>query len=293
MNKFSGAIVAAVTPFKNQKLDEPAFAKLVKWWKKDGATGVVIGGTTGESATLNKEEIVTMVEIAREAAGKKFLIITGAGSNDTRKAVKLCELGASLKADAVLATTPYYNRPTQAGLVEHYKTLSKVGVPVILYNVPTRTGCDLLPETVAKIAQFKNIAGIKEASGNPVRALKIRQLVDRQDFAILSGEDNLVYFVLASGGVGVISASANLIPKVFADICNLWFGGKIDESRDVQMKYLPVVEALFFETNPIPVKTALALQGKIREEFRLPLVKMGDANKEKLKGVLKAFGLLD
>lgn len=293
MNKFWGAIVAAVTPFKNQKLDEPAFEKLVKWWKKEGATGVVIGGTTGESATLDKKEIVAMVEITREACGKNFLIITGAGSNDTKKAVKLCELGAELKADAVLATTPYYNRPTQAGLVEHYKTLSKVGVPVILYNVPTRTGCDLLPETVAKIAQFKNIAGIKEASGNPLRALKIRQLVDRKDFAILSGEDNLVYFVLAAGGVGVISASANLIPKVFADICNLWFSGKFDESRDVQMKYLPLIEALFFETNPIPVKTALALQGKICEEFRLPLVKMSDANKERLVSVMKAFGLLE
>jgi len=292
MNKFAGSIVAAVTPFRNQKLDEPAFEKLVRWWKKEGSKGVVVGGTTGESATLKPEEIAAMANIAREVAGKGFLIISGAGSNDTAKAVKLAELGAKLKVDAVLATTPYYNRPTQAGLVEHYKALAKVGVPVILYNVPTRTGCDMLPETIAKLAQVKNIVGVKEASGNPLRFMKIRHLVDNPDFALLSGEDGLVYFALASGGVGVISASANLLPKIFSDICNLWFSGKFNQSRDLQMQYLPLIEALFLETNPIPVKTALAICEKIREEFRLPLVKMGDANREKLVGVLKTFGLV-
>jgi len=292
MVELRGSFVAAITPFRNQRLDEPAFGRLVEWWKSEGAAGVVIGGTTGEAATLETEEISAMVEVARKSAGDDFAVITGAGSNDTRKAVKLCELAKELGVDAVLATTPYYNKPTQRGLVEHYSALAEVGVPVVLYNIPGRSACDMKAETVAELAENEGVVGIKEASGDPLRAMKIRQLVGRDDFAVLSGDDGLVYFVLAAGGAGVISASANLIPKAMADICNLWFAGDVEQSRDLQMRYLPLIETLFLETNPIPVKTALALKGLVREEFRLPLVRMGDANREKLVGVLDSFGLL-
>lgn len=287
-----GSITALVTPFKNGKVDEKALKGLIEFQIKSGIDAIVPCGTTGESATLSYEEHERVVELAIEFAGKKIPVIAGAGSNSTKETIMLTEHAKKAGADAVLLITPYYNKPTQEGLYQHYKAVAEaVDIPMILYNVPGRTGVNMLPETVARLSEIKNIVGIKEATGSLQQVSDTIEMA-RKDFIILSGDDFTTLPLLSVGGHGVISVTSNVAPKDVSQMCDAFFAGDIVEAKRLHYKLQPLHRAMFIETNPIPVKTALAIMGKVEEEFRLPLVKMGDANRKKLRKALRDYGVI-
>ena len=289
---FRGSIVAIVTPFKNGEVDEDAFRELIEFQIEGGTAAIVPCGTTGESATLSIEEHNKVVDIAIEAVNKRVPVIAGTGGNSTREAIELTRHAKETGADASLQVTPYYNKPTQAGLYEHYKAIAKaVSLPQVLYNVPGRTSVNLLPETVARLAELSEVVAIKEASGNLAQMAEVVQLAG-DNITLLSGDDNLILPVLAIGGKGVVSVVANIEPKDTADTVKAWVDGDIEKATRLFYKLLPLCQAMFFETNPIPVKTSLALMGKISEGLRLPMVPMAEKNLEKLKNVLKDYGLI-
>ena len=287
-----GSIVAIVTPFKNGELDEEAYRELIEFQIEKGTSAIVPTGTTGESATLSMEEHARVLDVAVKAVNKRVPVIAGTGGNNTNEAIELTAHAKKVGADATLQVTPYYNKPTQEGLYQHFKAVAKAApLPQVLYNVPGRTSVNLLPETVARLAELPEVVAIKEASGNLVQMAEIVNLVGDK-IALLSGDDNLTLPVLALGGMGVISVVANIVPRDTADMISAWERGDLGRSKELFYKLLPLCQAMFFETNPIPVKTALALMGKIKGEFRLPLVPMSPANEERLRKTLTDFGLL-
>lgn len=289
---FQGSIVAIVTPFKNGKVDEDAFRRLIEFQVENGTSAIVPCGTTGESATLNVEEHNRVIDITIEAVNKRVPVIAGTGGNSTMEAVELTAHAKRAGADASLQVTPYYNKPTQEGLYRHYKTIAEaVSLPMILYNVPGRTSVNLLPETVARLTEFPEVVAIKEASGNLAQMAEIVELVGDR-ITLLSGDDNVTLPLLALGGKGVISVAANIVPKDTAGLIKAWETGDIPGAQELFYKLLPLCKAMFYETNPIPVKTALAMMGMIDEEFRLPLCPMAPTNRDKLKKALEAYGLI-
>lgn len=289
---FKGSIVALVTPFKGGKIDEDAYRELIEDQIENGTSALVPCGTTGESATLTMKEHKRVIKIAIKAARKRIPVIAGTGGNSTEEAIELTEYAKKMGAEATLQVTPYYNKPTQEGLYLHFKAIAKaVPLPQVLYNVPGRTSVNMLPETVAKLAELPEVVAIKEASGNIVQMAEIVRLAGDR-IVLLSGDDTLTLPVLSIGGVGVISVVANIAPRDSADMVTAWEEGDPAKSRELFYKLLPLSEAMFYETNPIPVKTALALMKKVQDEMRLPLCTMAQANREKLKNALQAYGLL-
>lgn len=287
-----GAIVAIVTPFKDGRVDEEVLRGLVEFQIENGTDGIVPCGTTGESATLSYEEHKRVVELTVEAVGKRVPVIAGTGSNSTAETVMLTKHAEKAGADAALLITPYYNKPTQEGLYQHYRAVSEeVDLPLILYNVPGRTGVNLLPETVARLAELKNIVGIKEATGDMNQVSRIIELCP-EDFVVLSGDDFTTLPLLCLGGKGVISVTSNVAPKDVASMIDAFEAGDLAKARELHYRLLPLHRAMFLETNPIPVKMALAMMGKTTEELRLPLTPMSEKNREKLKKTLNDYGLL-
>ncbi len=289
---FKGSMVAIVTPFKNGKIDEKAFEHLIEWHIKEGTHGIVPCGTTGEASTLDYEEHYKVIEIAVKVVNKRIPIIVGTGSNSTEEAIMITKKAEQLGADAALIVTPYYNKPTQEGLYRHFKTIaSSTGLPIILYNVPGRTSVNLLPSTVARLAEIPQIMGIKEATGDMKQVSEIIRLCGDK-ITVLSGDDFTNLTLLALGGKGAISVTANICPGDMAELFNAWERGDIAKARELHYKLEPINKVMFIETNPIPVKTALSMIGKIAEEFRLPLCEMSQSNKEKLAEVLRNAGLI-
>lgn len=288
---FQGSIVALVTPFKQGELDEKALRDLVEFHIAEGTNAIVPCGTTGESATLSHEEHCRVIEIVIDQAKKRVPVIAGAGSNSTKEAVFLTEHAKKSGADAVLSITPYYNKPTQAGLYHHFKTIAEqVDIPVVLYNVPGRTGVNMLPDTVIELSKIKNIVGVKEASGSLDQAGAILQHTD-DSFDVISGEDSLTFPMMAMGAKGVISVTANVAPKKMAQMCKAVLENNMIEARKLHYELIDLSKAVFYETNPIPAKKAVYLMGLIENEIRLPLVEMTKENTEKLKTVMKNLGI--
>ena len=289
---FKGSMVAIVTPFKNGKVDEKALGDLIEFQIKSGTDVIVPCGTTGESATLSHEEHHRVVEFTVKTVNKRVPVVAGAGSNSTTETVDLANYAKKAGANGVLLITPYYNKPTQEGLFQHFKKVTEsVDIPIILYNVPGRTSVNMLPPTVARLRSFKNIVGIKEATGDLKQISELIRLCGR-DFDIISGDDFTTLPMLAIGGVGAISVTANIVPGDAAAMFDNFFAGKMEEALKFHYKMEPLHGMMFIETNPIPVKTSLSLMGKIAEEFRLPLCAMADGNKEKLRKALKDYGLI-
>ena len=290
---FQGAMVAIVTPFKDGEVDEASLRQLIDFQIDNGTTGIVPCGTTGESATLSFEEHERVIEITVEQVNKRVPVIAGTGSNNTEEAIRLTRHARKAGADGALMISPYYNKPTQEGLYRHFKTVAeKVDIPIILYNIPGRTAVNMEPSTIARLAGIDNIVGVKEASGSMKQITDIISMCDER-FVVLSGEDYLTYPLLCVGGKGVISVVSNVAPRDMADLCKLWLEGKAVEAKALYYRLLPLCHALFYETNPAPVKAALFMMNKIASDtVRLPLAPMSDANRERLRADLQAYGLL-
>jgi len=295
---FKGSIVAIVTPFfakgeKKSVVDEERLRDLIEFQIKNGSSGIVPCGTTGESATLTFEEHERVIEITIEQVKKRVPVIAGTGSNSTEEAVMLTKQASLRGADASLQVSPYYNRPTQTGLYEHFKAIAgSVNIPIILYNIASRTGVNIEPETIAKLARdCKNIVGVKEASGSLEQMFRIKQLCP-ENFVLLCGDDSLTLPVLSIGGTGIISVVANIVPGDVANLVGEFQKGNISRAQELHYKLLPLIKAMFLETNPIPVKTALGLLGMCEPDLRLPMCAMSDDNLGKLKKALRDYGLL-
>ena len=289
---FKGSLVPIVTPFRDGKLDEKAYADLIEWHISQGTHGIVPCGTTGEASTLDFEEHYRVIEVAVETANKRIPVIAGTGANATDEAVFITKKAKELGADGALIVTPYYNKPTQEGLYLHFKTIAEsVDIPIILYNVPGRTAVNMLPATVARLLELRNIIGLKEATGDMRQASDLIRLCGDR-LALYSGDDFTTFTMLSLGGKGVISVTANIVPKDVSEMWNSWDRGDIDKARELHYKLEPLNAAMFIETNPIPVKTALAMMGKMDENFRLPLCSMSADAKQKLRAVLKDAGLV-
>ncbi len=292
----SGVFTAIVTPFKdNLTLDEEGFEILLERQVKSKVAGVVPVGTTGESATLSYEEHKKVVELCIEHISSKKTVIAGAGSNSTREAIDLAKHAENVGADAVLVITPYYNKPQQRGLVRHYKEVAAaVEIPVVVYNVPSRTGIDIAPETIREIAKIDNIAAIKEATGDISKISRIVELCS-EDIAILSGNDELTLPILSLGGRGAISVASNVVPDEMSKLVEYGMEGDIKKAREIHYKLLPLFKALFLETNPAPVKEMLAELKVINRYVRPPLVEVENSTKERIRNVindLKSEGVL-
>jgi 4-hydroxy-tetrahydrodipicolinate synthase len=289
---FKGSIVAIVTPFKNGKLDEKALQDLIEWHIAEGTNAIVPCGTTGESATLEYDEHYRVIELTIQVVNKRVPVIAGTGANSTSETIIMTRRAQDLGADGALLVVPYYNKPTQEGLYLHYKAIAEaVDIPMVLYNVPGRTALNMLPQTVARLADLKNVVAIKEATGNMAQVSEIlRTCGDR--ITVLSGDDFTTFTLMALGGKGTISVSANVAPRDVSEMCRLMNDGKYDEARKLHFKLEPLNKGMFIETNPISVKTALSLMGKIEEEMRLPLCRMAADNKGKLSDILKNYGLI-
>ena len=290
---FEGSLVAIVTPFKNGNVDEQAFRDLLEFHIENGTSGIVPCGTTGESATLTNEEHHQVISIAIEVCKGKIPVLAGTGSNSTREAIEMTQFAEKAGADGALLITPYYNKPSQQGLYEHFMAVAKeTDLPIILYNVPSRTSVNMLPETVARLNEDrKNIIGIKEASGS---LGQISEVIDRcgEGFELISGDDGLLWPILAVGGTGVISVSANLVPEKMALLCARAAHRDMDGAQALHYELRELNDAMFIETSPVPVKTALALMGTISGEVRPPLARMADDHVAQLKAVLKQYELI-
>ncbi len=289
---FKGSIVAIVTPFKKGKVDERALGDLIEWHISEGTNAIVPCGTTGESATLDYKEHYKVIDFTVKAVNKRVPVIAGTGANGTDETIDITKHAQKSGADAALLVAPYYNKPTQEGLYRHYKTVAeKVDMPIILYNVPGRTAVNILPSTVARLAEIENIVALKEATGDMKQASEILRLCGDK-ITVLSGDDFTTLPLLALGGKGTISVTANVAPKAVSQMCSWWMKGQHEKALALHFKLEPLNASMFLETNPIPVKTALAMMGRIQEEFRLPLCEMSAANKEKLQKVLKDLKLI-
>ena len=289
---FTGSLVAIVTPFRKGKVDEQAFGDLIEWQIANGTNGIVPCGTTGESATLTHDEHHRVVRLTVEVVRRRVPVVAGSGSNSTDEAISLTRHAKEAGADGALLITPYYNKPTQEGLYRHYKAVAEaVDLPQILYNIPGRTGVNMLPATVARLAAMKNIVGVKEGSGSVQQASEIAQTCGER-ITVLAGDDALTLPVMAVGGKGVITVTANVVPKEMAQLVTAFLAGRLDEARKIHFRLSPLFAALFYETNPIPVKEALGMMGKIDPELRLPLCPMGNENRNQLARVMKEMRLI-
>lgn len=283
---FRGVFPAIITPFKDDgSLDEDGLRRNVEILSKTGISGIVPCGTTGESATLSHEEHKRVVEIAIECSGVP--VVAGTGSNNTSEAIDLTRHAANAGADAALLITPYYNRPNERGLFEHFRKVAEsADIPIVLYNVPKRTGVELRPEVVAKLAEIGNIVAIKEASGSLTQVSRIIELTSGKNFSVLSGDDDLTLPMLALGASGVISVVANVAPRATVEMVDAFLNGDITRARELHYRLAPLVRAMFLETNPIPVKTAYCMMGLAAGPLRLPLAPMSEENEAKLRDVL-------
>lgn len=283
-----GCYVAVVTPFDgNSAIDEGGFRKNIEYLIERGVAGIVPCGTTGESATLSWEEHNRVVDIALNQVKGRVQVIAGAGSNNTNESINAAKHAQEMGADAILCITPYYNRPTQEGLYQHYKAIAGiVDIPVVVYNVPGRTGVNLLPQTLERLCEFEGIVAVKEASGNILQISEIHRRCGSR-ITILSGDDALTLPVLACGGSGVISVVANILPEKMVAMIDAFFAGNLQEALRIHEELLPVSQSMFIETNPIPVKTAMNHLGLSAGSFRLPLVPMSEDNKKQLLSVLE------
>ncbi|HEX9860175.1 MAG TPA: 4-hydroxy-tetrahydrodipicolinate synthase [Nitrospirota bacterium] len=289
---FKGSFVAIITPFKDGKVDEQALGSLVDWHIAEGTHGIVPCGTTGESATLNYEEHEHVVEFVVKKVAGRAPVIAGTGSNSTEETIMLTRHAKESGADGALIITPYYNKPSQEGLYRHFKAVADdVDIPIVMYNVPGRTAVNMLPDTVARCAEIKNIVAIKEATANLGQISDIIELCGDK-LAVLSGDDFTVLPTLVLGGMGVISVSGNCAPADMAGLCDAYFAGDMDNARRLHYKLQPLNRSMFYDTNPIPVKTALSMMGKCKGDLRLPLCPMSAANDEKLRVALKNYGLV-
>lgn len=290
---FRGAFTALATPFKNGELDEDSYRALIEWQIEEGIHGLVPCGTTGEAATMTHAEQGRMIKICVEQAKGRTPVIAGAGSNNTKEAIELTILAKKAGADAALQITPYYNKPTPDGLVGHFKAIAaEASMPLIVYNVPGRTGLNCKPDTIARLArEIPEVVGVKEATGD------LRQISDvleecGRDFTLLSGDDFTVLPTLALGGDGVISVISNIAPGLMAGLCDAYFNGEMEKAQDIHYRMQPLNRAMFLESSPLPAKTALAMMGKLRKEFRLPMCPMTPANEAALADILKTAKLI-
>jgi 4-hydroxy-tetrahydrodipicolinate synthase len=289
---FTGSIVAIITPFKNGKVDEPALRDLIEWQIANGTDGVVPCGTSGESATLSHEEHHRVVQITVEQVRRRVPVIAGSGSNSTEEAIALTRHAKDAGADGALLISPYYNKPTQEGLFLHHRAVAEaVDLPQVLYNIPGRTAVNMTPQTVARLSKIRNIVGIKEGAGSLQQVSDIVHLCDER-FTVLAGDDALTLPMLAVGAKGVVTVTANVAPADMAGMVDAWKAGDVAKARQLHYKLYPLFQALFLETNPIPVKHAVALMGKATAELRLPLCAMSQENLEKLAQVMKNLRLI-
>lgn len=289
-----GAFTALSTPFKDGEIDEKSYRDFIEWQIEEGIDGLVPCGTTGEAATMEHKEQGRIISICVDQAKGRVPVIAGAGSNNTKEAIELTKMAAEAGANATLQITPYYNKPTPGGLVEHFKAIaSEVSLPFVVYNVPGRTGTNLLPATLKRIVnEVPQAIAIKEATGNLIQAAQVIEECGKK-FQLLSGDDFTVLPLLSVGGSGVISVISNIMPKAMSDMCKAFFAKDHETALDLSLKMAPVNRAMFMETNPIPVKTALNMMGLFPEaSFRLPIVPLQEKNKPKLEAILKEAGLL-
>ncbi len=289
---FAGSYVAIVTPLKNGRVDEQALGELIEWQIARGTNGIVPCGSTGESATLTHEEHDRVIAFTVEAVRRRVPVIAGTGSNATHEAIRLTRHAKSVGVDGALLVCPYYNKPTQEGLYLHYAAIAReVDLPLILYNIPGRCGVNMAPQTIARLSRLTNIVGVKEASGSLGQMSEIIAACDER-FLVLSGDDGLTIPLMAIGGKGVISVTANVAPAETAEMVGAALKGDWDRARRLHYRLQPLTNALFLETNPIPVKTALGMMGRCSDELRLPLCAMSEGAKSQLKQALVQFGLL-
>ncbi len=289
---FKGAGVAIITPFKGNGIDFAELARLIDFNIENGTDAIVITGTTGESATMSDEEHKEAIKFTVEHVNKRIPVIAGTGSNDTAYAVQLSEYAEKVGADGLLLVTPYYNKCSQRGLIKHFTYIAdKVNIPIVLYNVPSRTGVNIAIDTYVELAKHPRIVAVKEASGDLSAIIKIKEACG-DNLHIYSGNDDQIVPILSIGGMGVISVLSNVMPKEAHDICQFYFDGKVKESAALQIKLLTLINTLFIEVNPIPVKTALGLMGYQVGELRMPLCEMAEGNLAKLKAVMKENQLI-
>ncbi|PWU18056.1 MAG: 4-hydroxy-tetrahydrodipicolinate synthase [Verrucomicrobia bacterium] len=290
---FTGTYTAIVTPFNNGGIDEAALRRLITIQIRAGVDGIVPVGTTGESPTVDYDEHIHIIALSVKFAAGKIKVIAGTGGNSTLEAIHLTERAERVGADGSLQVAPYYNRPTQAGLFQHFRQVARrTKLPIVLYSIPSRCGVEIGVETVKRLArECRNVIGIKEAGGNPDRVSHLRAAFGPR-FEILSGDDALTLPFMALGAQGVISVASNVIPRPIAQMVRAFAKGQHQKALNLHQKYHPLFKDLFIETNPIPVKAALAMMGQIKEEYRLPLVKMSDANRQTLRRTMARLGLL-
>jgi 4-hydroxy-tetrahydrodipicolinate synthase len=289
---FTGSYVALVTPFKNGTVDEKALGDLIEWQIERGTNGLVPCGSTGESATLTHEEHDRVIALTVEVSRRRVPVIAGTGSNATHEAIRLTKHAKSVGVDAALLVTPYYNKPTQEGLFQHFEAIARaVDLPLVLYNIPGRSVVNMTPQTVARLSTITNIVGIKEASGNLSQMSDVIAACGER-FVVLSGDDALTLPLLAVGGKGVISVTANVAPGETAEMVSAALKGDWDRAKRLHYRLLPLSNSMFLETNPIPVKAALAMMGRCADEMRLPLTTMSDGPRAQLRQALTQFGLI-
>ena len=289
---FEGSGVAIVTPFKDGKVDFDSFGKMLDWHVAEGTDAIIVCGTTGEASTLTDEEQLETIAFAVEKINKRIPVLAGVGSNETAHAVSLTEGAEKTGVDGLLHVTPYYNKATKKGLIAHFTTIAKsTSLPVLLYSVPGRTGVNISPDICEELSKVENIVGIKEASGNISQVVEISR-VTPDGFDMYSGNDDMIVPLLSVGGKGVISVLANIAPKDTHDMVMNFLNGNVKEACAMQLKAKALIDALFCEVNPVPVKAALSMMGMCEYEYRLPLCQMEDANYEKLKKEMQAYGLV-
>ena len=289
---FEGSGVALVTPFKDGKVNYEKLGELIEWHIANKTDSIIVCGTTGESATMTDEERKTTIKFVVDKVNKRIPVIAGSGSNNTAYSIELSKYCQEVGVDGLLIVTPYYNKSTQDGLIKHYTTIANsVDLPIILYNVPGRTGVNIKPSTVEKLSKIENIVAIKEASGDISQVAEIARLCG-EDFTIYSGNDDQIVPIMSLGGIGVISVAANIIPKAMHDMCQFYLDGNCSDATTLQLKYLNLINDLFIETNPIPVKTAMNIMGMNVGKLRLPLYKMDTKNEETLVNTLKKYNLV-
>lgn len=291
MSIFKGSGVAIVTPFNENGVDFEKLGELLEFHVKNHTDAIIVCGTTGEASTMTLQERKDTIKFTVDKINGRIPVIAGTGSNNTKAAIEMSKYAESVGVDGLLVITPYYNKTTQAGLIKHFEAVANsVNTPIIIYNVPSRTGLNIQPETLYKLCTHENIVGIKEASGNISQVAKIKALC-KDKIDLYSGNDDQVVPILSLGGIGVISVLANIVPKDVHDMCELFFNGKVQEAAKIQLKSLELTNALFIETNPIPVKTAMNLLGMNVGNLRLPLCNMDENNLYKLKKAMKNYSL--
>lgn len=288
---FKGSYVAIVTPFKEGKVDFEKLKKLVEFHVKNGTNGIVPCGTTGESATLSYEEHEQVIEAVVKTSAGRLKVVAGTGSNSTTETIEMTAFAKKAGADGVLLVSPYYNKPTQKGLYLHFKKVAdEVDIPIMLYNIQSRTAVNILPETIGKLhSECKNIVAVKEASGSPEQMTKILSICPKID--MLSGDDALTLPLLSIGGTGVVSVVANIVPKDVSEMVWAYLKGDVEKARKLHFKLSSLIKAMFIETNPIPIKTAMGLLGMCSADLRLPMCSMDDENRENLIRMMKEYGL--